>query len=305
MSARSERVDAKNIDATSWHALDVDEVFKCLNVDADVGLTNSEVMNRFDKFGPNSITQERRKSLLIMFLAQFKNPLVIILIIAAFITIILQDYLDSGVILAVVLINALIGFIQEHKAVTAINSLSKLLTVQANVIRDGRSTRIGAEELVPGDLVILQSGDRVPADIRIVTEKNFQTDESALTGESVPVSKGVHFVGDGVAVSDRVCMAFSGTLVTAGSAKGIAVATGDATQIGMISSLIVSAPEITTPLTRKLAKFGLGLSMLIVVLSIALFVAGVLMGKNPGYMFSAAVAIAVAMIPGASQVYDK
>ena len=286
-------------DSTSprWHSMPVEEVVQSLNTDLTKGLSSREALARLDQYGPNAVTKARGRSRLVMFLSQFSNPLVVVLLFAVLITFLLNDYVDAGVILAVVFVNAIIGFIQEGKAESAIESLSKLLIVEATVVRDGSTVRIPSDRLVPGDIVVLASGDKVPADIRLVEEKNLQTNESILTGESAPVNKSAAPVHADESVSDRTCMVYSGTLVTAGTGKGIVVATGDNTEMGRISGLISSAPSIVTPLTQKLARFGRWLSAVIIGIAFLVFGIGVFLQQKPAEMFNAAVAIAVAMIP--------
>lgn len=285
---------AKNV---PWHAISDEEVLDKLKTDPENGLNVDGVQNRLEQFGPNKVSKARRKSRLAMFLSEFTNPLVVVLLGAALITYLLDDYVDMAVIIAVVLINAIIGYIQEQKAESAIEALTKMLTPEAVVIRDGVTSRISSEEVVPGDVVVMQSGDKVPADTRVLAAKNFHCDESALTGESAPVSKSPDLVGEDAPVADRSNMAYSGTLITSGTAKGVVVATGDATELGRISSLIAEAPEIKTPLTRKLGVFGKWLSTAIIAIAAITFGLGVFLGQTSSYMFNAAVAIAVAMIP--------
>lgn len=277
--------------------MSVPEVVEHLGSSIQAGLTAAEVEARIQEHGPNAVTKIERKSHLLMLLSQFTDPLVVVLLGAAVVTFALRDYVDTGVILAVVIVNAIIGFVQEEKAESAIESLSKMLTLEAAVVRDGTTQRVRAEDVVPGDVVLLQSGDKVPADLRVLEARNLHIDESILTGESAPVSKSSNPVEREDPVSDRVCMAYSGTLITVGAGRGIVVATGDATELGKISGLISSAPTIATPLTRKLTRFGKWLSAAILGVAGVTFVLGVVLGRSPEFMFSAAVAIAVAMIP--------
>lgn len=285
------------MNSTAWHALEPQEVADRLGTNTVTGLTSSQAAARLQEFGPNTITSKRRKSRLLMLLSQFTNPLVVVLICASVVTLLLRDYIDTGVIMAVVVINAVIGFVQETKAETAVESLAKMLKVETVVVRDGQTGRLSAEGIVPGDIVVLQGGDKVPADVRILSERNLHIDESILTGESAPVSKSSESVKPSDPVTDRTCMTYSGTLVTGGSMKGIVVATGDDTELGRISGLIAEAPEIATPLTRKLSTFGKWLSAGVLGLAGLTFAVAVALGRNPREMFSAAVAIAVAMIP--------
>jgi cation-transporting ATPase F len=282
---------------TLWHSINPQEVRSILKTNVREGLSGDEAAIRLHNTGPNTITKSARKSRILMFLSQFKNPLVIVLLGASAVTFALRDFIDTSVILAVVIVNAIIGFVQEEKAEKAIESLEKMLKVECTVVRDGVTRKIAAEELVPGDVVLLQGGDKVPADLRIVEERNLHVDKSILTGESAPVAKSSEPVKPEDPVSDRTCMAYSGTLVTAGSGRCVVVATGDATELGKISGLIASASEISTPLTRKLAKFGNWLSVAVLGISALAFGLGVAVGRDVKETFSAAVAIAVAMIP--------
>ena len=197
------------------------------------------------------------KGAVVRFMLQLKQPLVVILLAASLITLILAEYVDAGVIFAVVIVNALIGFIQEDKAMKAIEALSHALTSEATVIRDGEKKRIAAVQIVPGDIVLLQSGDKVPADLRLIRIRELQIDESALTGkESVPVQKEECVLGEDMVIGDRRNMAYASTLVTYGSGRGIVVANGDNTEIGRINQLITGAEVLETPLTRKIHHFS-------------------------------------------------
>lgn len=280
-----------------WHAIEAKKAADHLGTHTGTGLSADQAVARLGDIGPNLITKVTRKSHLLMLLSQFTNPLIVVLLGAAAITFALGDHIDTGVILAVVIINAVIGFIQEEKAENAIESLAKLLKIESVVLRDGVTRRMSAEEIVPGDVALLQAGDKVPADIRLLDERNLHVDESLLTGESAPASKSKDPVKPDDSVSDRTCMVYSGTLVTAGSGKGLVVATGDATELGKISRLITAAPEIATPLTRKLARFGKWLSAAVLGVAALTFALGIALGGSPRETFSAAVAIAVAMIP--------
>lgn len=280
-----------------WHAMEVSQVVERLDTDLTHGLSEEEAARRIELYGPNKVTTGKRKSRLQAFLEQFTNPLVIILLAASLITFLLGEYLDSGVIMAVVIINAIIGFVQESKAESAIEALARMLKVEATVLRDGDSHRIPADQIVPGDVVILQSGDKVPADLRLVEIKNLQVDESILTGESVPVSLQTSVVEEDEPVAERVNMAYSGTLVSSGTGKGVATGTGDDTEIGRIHELVETAPTIATPLTGKLAKFGKLLSFAVLGVSALTFGLGVFVGRDAIEMFFTSVAIAVAMIP--------
>ena len=190
------------------------------------------------------------------FLAQFHNVLIYVLIVSAAITAALGEWVDAGGIAGVIVINAIVGFIQEGKAEEALDAIRKMLSLSALVLRGGERLRLPAEQLGPGDVVLLASGDKVPADLRLLEARNLRIDEALLTGESAPAEKSVAPVEAGAPLGDRTCIAFSGTLVTYGHALGVVVATGAATEIGRISALLETVEEISTPLTRQLAAFG-------------------------------------------------
>jgi Ca2+-transporting ATPase len=280
-----------------WHTLPEAEVVDSLATDPEKGLDASEVERRLEQFGSNTITQKKGRSLVVMFLLQFHQPLVYILLVAAVITSFLQEWVDAGVIYGVVLVNAVIGFIQEAKAVKAIEALSKAMTSSATVLRGGERRQIAATELVPGDIVLLQSGDKVPADLRIVASRELQIDESTLTGESVPVQKQSGLLAPDTQLADRINMAYSSTLVTYGIATGVVVTTGNSTEVGRINELIASADILATPLTQKIARFSGLLLYIILGLSAITFIVGILRGSSWLEMFMAVVALAVGAIP--------
>jgi len=235
-----------------WHHLPRVEVATLLESDTTRGLNTLEAAHRQTHFGPNRLTQKKGRSPLVLFLLQFNHPLVYILLAAVLVTFVLQEWIDSGVIFAVVLVNAVIGFIQESRALKAIEALTRSLEGAAMVVRDGKRKKITASELVPGDLVLLQSGDKVPADLRLVRCREIQIDESAFTGESVPVQKQPGQLPVETVLADRSNMAYSSTLVTYGSGAGVVIATGDGTEIGRINTLIASTTTLATPLTKKI-----------------------------------------------------
>ena len=280
-----------------WHHLPRDEIATLLESDGTKGLDVFEVAHRQTHFGPNRLTLKKSKNPLILFLLQFNQPLVYILLGAVVITFALQEWVDSGVIFGVVLVNAVIGFIQESKALKAIEALANAIEGMATVVRAGKKERIAASGLVPGDLVLLQSGDKVPADLRLLRTRELQIDESALTGESVPVQKQPERVAREMLLADRSNMAYSSTLVTYGTGAGIAVSTGDDTEIGQINALIASAVSLATPLTRKIAHFSGILLWIILGLAGLTLLAGWLHGEPLLDNFMAAVALAVGAIP--------
>jgi magnesium-transporting ATPase (P-type) len=283
---------------TAWHALAADEVAGRWEVDPREGLDEAEVRRRLERYGPNRLPEEKGEGPLKRFLKQFHNVLIYILLVAAIFTAFLGEWLDTGVIAAVVLVNAVVGFIQEGKAEEALEGIRRLLSLEAEVIREGDRHTIPAEELVPGDIVRLESGDRVPADIRIVTARNLRLEEAVLTGESEPVAKDGEPVDEGALVADRGSMAFSGTLVTSGRLTGVVVATGIATEIGRIGEMVSRVEGVTTPLIRQIGRFGRQLSVAIVGGAFAVFLLGWLArGFEPAEAFLAVVALAVAAIP--------
>ena len=280
-----------------WHHLPRDEIATLLESDAAKGLDMFEVAHRQSHVGPNRLTLKKGKSPLVLFLLQFNQPLVYILLAASAITFALQEWVDSGVIFAVVLVNAVIGFIQESRALKAIDALARGMEGTAVVIRAGKKEKIPAFELVPGDLVLLQSGDKVPADLRLLRTRELQVDESALTGESVPVQKQPDQLPREKLLADRTNMAYSSTLVSYGTAAGVVVATGDGTEIGQINALIAGAATLATPLTKKIAHFSGILLWVILGLAGLTMLAGWFHGVALLDNFMAAVALAVGAIP--------
>ncbi|OEY65455.1 cation-transporting P-type ATPase [Marinobacter sp. X15-166B] len=282
---------------TLWHQLPETEVTDSLGVQPDGGLDAADIQDRREKFGTNELTVRTGKGPLLRFLLQFHQTLVYILLAATGVKLYLQDWAAASVIFGVVLLNSIIGFIQEGKALSALAALSKALKTEATVLRSGELHRIDASDLVPGDIVVLQSGDKVPADMRLLSGLELQIDESALTGESVPVSKQVAVLPEDTSLADRTNMLFSSTLVTYGTGRGVVVATGDATEMGRISTLISSAEVLATPLTRKIAKFSEVLLVAILGLATFTFLVGVWHGQPWENLFMASVALSVAMIP--------
>jgi len=281
-----------------WQHLPAKEVIELLDSNLERGLDGFEVKHRQERFGRNALTPKKGKSPLLRFLLQFNNPLVIILLVASLVTGILKDLTDALVILGVVLVNAVVGYIQEARAEQAIAALAKTMTAEAVVVRGSRVLRLSAAELVPGDIVQLQAGARVPADLRLAASRDLQVTEAALTGESVPVEKDAQLLIEPDAVlAERRNMAYASTLVTYGTATGIVVATGDNSEIGRISQLISSATELETPLTRKISQFSRVLLVAILILSALTFGVGVLRGQPVVDTLMGAIALAVGAIP--------
>src|SRR6516164_3751642 len=234
--------------AVAWHAIPADQVASRLQTDPAEGLDASEASQRLARLGPNRLPEGRKRGPLLRFLAQLNNILVYVLLGAGFVKLMVGLWLDAAVILGVVIINALLGFFQEGKAEKALDSIRNMLSAKARTIRSRETRLIPAEELVPGDVVLLESGDRIPADLRLVDVKNLRTEEAALTGESVPIDKTTDAVAANATVGDRDGMAFSGTLVVSGRATGIVVGTGSDTELGRINQMLAAVSPLETPL---------------------------------------------------------
>ena len=264
----------------------------------DQGLSAQQALDRLAQHGPNRLADIKPPSAWVRLARQFHNMLLYVLMAAAAVTAMLGHWVDAGVISAVVLLNAVIGFIQEGKAEKALAAIRHMLSPHAQVLRDGRLTDVDAADLVPGDVVQLASGDRLPADVRLLMARNFRVDEAALTGESVPVEKSVAGVAAEAAIGDRTCMAYAGTLVTQGQARAVVVATGNQTELGRIGRMLADVESTTTPLLRQMEGVGRTLTLVILCVAAVLFVFGVWVRHMPaGEMFMAAVGLAVAAIP--------
>jgi magnesium-transporting ATPase (P-type) len=282
----------------NWHATDTTAVLGKLESTPAQGLSASDAEARLAKHGPNQLPAPPRDSLLKRFLLQFHNVLIYILLAAAVGTGLLGEWIDTGVILGVVLINAFIGVIQEGKAEKALDSIRAMLSPKAMVRRDGHKLTLDATLLVPGDIVLLKAGDRVPADLRLLESHSLRIDEALLTGESVPTEKITTPVEENAGLGDRFCVAFSGTLVTYGRGLGVVIATGSSTEIGKVSGLLSEVQAVTTPLIRQMDQFGRWLSVAVVAVAAGTFLFGWLVrGFDPSDMFMAAVSLAVAAIP--------
>lgn len=288
---------AQQLDTPKWHALTPEETVRELQSDAKRGLDNDEVTRRLEEYGPNEVARMAGHGPLMMFILQFHQPLVYILLAAAVVTTLMEEYIDAGVIMAVVLVNAIVGFIQEYRAGKAIDALSRSMSTKATVTREGRKNQINAAELVPGDIVTVQSGDQIPADLRFIAVRDLKVAEAALTGESVPVEKSINKLAEDTVLGDRECLGFSSALVTYGQATGIVVATGDRTEVGKIQQMIASADNLSTPLTREIARFSTWLMYAILGLAAFTFLVGLIQGQELVDLFHASVALAVASIP--------
>ena len=280
-----------------WERLSIPEVVASLNSNSTAGLTQQEVAKRQERFGSNQLTPQKKTSAWMRFLQQFNQPLLYILIGAGVVTLFLREWVDSGVIFGVVLINAIVGYIQEAKAEKAMEALAKSMVTKTRVIRDRAPSRLASSKLVPGDLVCLEAGDKVPADLRLLQCKHLQINESALTGESVPVDKDSKPLKEATSLADRLNMAYAGTIVTAGQGRGIVVAIAEATETGKISTLMEQQTNLSSPIVRKLEKFSWQLLYVFLGLATLIIVVGLGQGKSWLEMFEAAVAMAVSGIP--------
>ncbi len=284
--------------STPWHARPATEVTQGLEVDPSRGLSPDEAARRLEEHGPNRLPEAPRTHPVVRFLRHFHNVLIYILLGAAIFTALLGEWIDTAVIALVVLVNGIVGFVQEGKAEEALEGIRGLLSPTARVRRGGKVLEVEADTLVPGDVVKLESGDRVPADLRLVEALNARVEEALLTGESEPVEKHTDPVEEEALPADRRSMAFSGTLVTSGRLVGVVTATGTHTEIGRIGELVAGVQGVTTPLLRQIDRFGTRLSMLIVGAALALFfLAWQLRNLAPAEAFLAVVALAVAAIP--------
>ncbi len=280
-----------------WHTLPDPVVLERLAASPS-GLSADEAAERLARHGPNRLPTTTVHGPLRRFLVQFHNVLIYVLLGAAAVTLALRHWVDGGVILGVVLINALIGFVQEGKAQRALDAIRDLLAPRATVLRDGRTLEIPAAELVPGDVVLLQPGDRVAADLRLLEARALRIDEAILTGEALTVGKDPEPVAPDAPLGERRCMAYSGTLVLAGQGRGLVIATGEATEVGRIGVLLREVQPLTTPLLRQMAVFGRRLAGAILLLAGATLWFGIWRhGYDPAEMFMAAVGLAVAAIP--------
>jgi magnesium-transporting ATPase (P-type) len=282
---------------TAWHALDAAVAVEHLGGDADLGLSGAAADQRRAEHGPNALPEPPRRSVLVLVLRQFKSPLIYILFIAAALASAMGHWSDAMVILAVVLINALIGAYQEGRAERSMAALRRLAAVQARVLRDGHEKAIAARDLVPGDLLVLAAGDAVGADARLIEQASLAVAEAALTGESVPVNKRVAALPEATALADRRNMVFSGTYVTAGRARAIVTAIGAQTEVGGIARLTEGATEPQTPLELRIVQFGRYLVAAALVLFVVVVVLGLLRGLPFADVIMVAISQMVSMVP--------
>jgi len=280
-----------------WHSVSAEVSFENLYTSA-TGLDQDEAIKRLAIHGPNRLPQAIRRNAFMRLLLQFHNILIYVLIASAMITGFLEHWIDTSVILAVVIANAIIGFVQEGKAEQAMDAIRHMLAPRAKVIREGQRITIDGEQLVPGDIVLLEAGDKVPADLRLFNAHSLAVQEAILTGESMPVDKHTVAVKKDSPLGDRYCMVFCGTLITSGQCKGVVVATGSSTEIGRISGLLSGVETLTTPLVTQMGVFAKWLTLLILIIAALLLVFGYFVGHHDfGEMFMAVVGLSVAAIP--------
>lgn len=281
----------------TFHALSSAHALQAVDSSAE-GLTSEEAGRRLSEHGPNRLPEPQRRSALLRLLSHFNNVLIYVLIASAAVTAVLQHWVDTGVILAVVVVNAMIGFIQEGRAEHAMAAIRGMLAPRSAVRRDGRRQSVDAAELVPGDIVLIEAGDRVPADLRLIEARNLKVEEAILTGESMPVEKGTAPAAEDALLGDRASMLFSGTLVAAGAGRGVVVATGPATQIGRISGMLSKVQTLTTPLVAQMDTFARWLTVFILIVAAVLLAYGYFVGHLPfSELFMAVVGLSVAAIP--------
>ncbi|SHF96260.1 Ca2+-transporting ATPase [Mariniphaga anaerophila] len=293
-----------NKNSALWHAEPYNEVIKSIE-SSEEGLTTNEAKKRLQKFGPNQIKKKSNDGPLIVLWRQINNPLIWVLIGSSTLAVLLGKITDGAVVMAVVVINTIIGFIQEFKAGKAIDALSEMVPENATVHRDGQKASIPVAEIVPGDIVELEAGERIPADMRLIQQKNLSVEEAALTGESVPSQKSINAVDADVILGDRKCMVYSGTLVATGTGKAVVVSTGMNTELGKISNMLNETTDLETPLTQKLGEIGKYLTIGIVAITAVIMVVGIIRATGQGIALNMvlkdslvfAIALAVGAIP--------
>ncbi|HOX00230.1 MAG TPA: HAD-IC family P-type ATPase, partial [Deltaproteobacteria bacterium] len=282
-----------------WHQQEVKAVLAELDVPID-GLRSEEAGNRLAKFGRNELTEKSKRSPLAMFVDQFRDFMILVLMAAAVVSGFVGEAADTAAILVIVILNAVIGFVQEYRAEKAMEALKQMAAPAARVLRDGKVMAIPGSEIVPGDLVLLEAGVIIPADMRLVEAVQLKVEEAALTGESVPVEKHTRALREELLpLGDRSNMVFKGTVVTYGRGTGVAVGTGMGTELGKIASMLQEEEEVKTPLQKRLTVFGKKLAVAVLLICAFIFGVGLLRGEAPVLMFLTAVTLAVAAIPEA------
>ncbi len=279
-----------------YHNLNKDQVLGALET-RDDGLSEEEAKKRLEHFGHNKLPEAKKLSALTLFLRQFKNPLIYILFAALVISFATAHLIDAGIILVVILISSVVGFLQEYKASQALSRLKQMIKHKAKLLRDGKETVMSQEAVVPGDIILLSSGDKVPADARLIKAQNFEVIEAALTGESAPSSKRVETIASDAPLADRENMIYLGTVVARGEAKAVVTATAGQTELGRIATLVKETEEAPTPLQKQLNQFGKVIGLLLVAINVLIFSLGILTGKPLFEMFLTSVAVVVAAVP--------
>ncbi|TVR50796.1 MAG: HAD family hydrolase [Gemmatimonadales bacterium] len=288
---------------TPWHVKEADDAVQELDTDPEQGLSAEEAGDRLERHGPNRIRSGKSLPWWKIMLHQVTDPLIYILLVAAGVSLLIQEYADTAVILAVVVINGVIGFVQEFRARRAIEALAEMTAPEALVVREGEEQQIPSEDVVPGDIVLLAAGSRVPADLRLLTAEELHADEAALTGESEPVSKQVEPVDDENAVpGDRFSLAFSGTHITRGRGRGVVILTGDASELGRIADATREVGEVETPIQKKMGRLGKQIGVAVFILSLLVVAGGLLVGMELNEIVRTAVAMAVGAVPEALPV---
>ncbi len=283
-----------------WYRMAVSEVFEKLATDPERGLTAEEARTRLERYGPNELEEKKKRTPFMMFLDQFRDFMIIVLIVAAVVSGVIGEVSDTIAIVVIVVLNAVIGFVQEYRAEKAIAALKKMAAPSALVVRGGRSLNIPASELVPGDIVLLEAGRVVPADMRLIEAARLKVEEAALTGESVPIEKHEQVLKEkDLPLGDRKNMVYNGTFVTYGRGRAVVVATGMDTELGRIAAMLQQEEEVKTPLQKRLAAFGQRLAVVILVICAVIFGIGVFRGEEPLLMLLTAISLAVAAIPEA------
>ncbi len=282
-----------------WHQKSINDIFNEFRTSPQ-GLSIAEVAKRLREYGPNELKEKKKKTPFMMFFEQFKDFMIIVLIAAAIVSGIIGELSDTIAIIVIVVLNAIIGFIQEYRAEKAMAALKKMAAPSATVIRDGKPLDIPASELVPGDIIILEAGKIVPADMRLIECAQLKVEEAALTGESVPVEKHIEVLKDeAIPLGDRKNMAYKGTVISYGRGKGVVVATGLNTELGRIAMMLEEEEELKTPLQKRLAVFGQKLAIAVLIICVLIFIIGIFRGESPLLMLLTAISLAVAAIPEA------
>lgn len=282
----------------SWYAIDNNEVINELESDARAGLSSQKAKERLSEYGPNELPEKKKKNIFARFFKHFNDILIYILLVAAIVTAFLGEYVDTIVILLVAVINAAIGFFQENKAEKALDNIRNMLSLKANVIRDGKRKEIDATDVTIGDIFLLNPGDKIPADARLIETSNLKVEESSLTGESVPSDKDIATLDDDAPLGDRHNMVFSGTTVSAGTGKAVVTAIGEDTEIGKINRMMSDVGEMTTPLLKQTAKFGKTIAIVIIVIGILVYLFGYFFRDyDPGELLLSVIGLSIAAVP--------